>query len=620
MQQSSDPMMSRPSRAKQIIPAAILIVIGIIWVVQTMRKGAFVADPSGVAMVTNTRPANGEKDVLPNIFVSAYLNSGHAIDPGTLDVNTVRLYRTTDQHPVPAQVNTSAAGDDIVLTPLQFLDAATKYTFEVKGVKDSTGAELMPFQMTFTTGAGTASSTYPAAFEKIDLGSGGSGGDHEYYTGITVGPDHLLYAGTVDGKIIRRPINPDGTLGDSQVIKSVQAANQGPRLITGIRFDPKSTKDNLILWISHGQFIMNQRGEPSLVGATEWTGKISKISGPELAEYQDVVVGLPRSWRDHLNNQIDFGADGCIYWSQGSHTAMGAPDKKWGGDRVERLLSAAVLRLDPSKVTSTLNVKTPDGGGTYDPFAANAPLTIYASGVRVGYDMLWHSNGHLYTATNGSAAGGNTPSTPADRKYPHRVDEDVNGPYTGPEVAGIKDVDETQPDMLLNLEKGAYYGQPNPMRGEYVLAGGNPTGSKESLEVSKYPVGTKPDRNWHKPAYNFGTSVSPNGMIEFKSDGKLFGGALDGKLLITRFSGGKDIIVLALNEKGEVTESITGIAGLTNFTQPLDITQDVTSGCVYVCEYGGGKLALLRPITDPVKFADLHQNVFRQQVRASAAD
>ena len=42
-----------------------------------------------------------------------------------------------------------------------------------------------------------------------------------------------------------------------------------------------------------------------------------------------------------MNNQIAFGPDGCVYWSQGSHTAMGAPDQKWGGNRVERLLSAA---------------------------------------------------------------------------------------------------------------------------------------------------------------------------------------------------------------------------------------------------------------------------------------
>ncbi len=594
-----------------------LIVAGVVgyWGVQTFRHGKFMADASGVTIVTLTRPVDGETGVLPNAFVTANLNEGHAIDPGSLDASTVRLYRASDGKPVPAQVSTSAAGDDIVLTPIAMLDAGTKYTFEVDGVKDMAGAELMKFKMSFTTsGAGASESTYPAAFEKVDLPS-----ETNYYTALAIGPDHRLYASTVDGKIIRRDISAaDGTLGPSNTIVTVQKSNQGPRLITGIRFDPKASADHLSMWVSHGQFIVNQRGEPSLVGATEWTGKISLLSGAQLDEYRDVVVNLPRSWRDHLNNQIDFGPDGCIYFSQGSHTAMGAPDKKWGGNRVERLLSAAVLRLDPSKLSSDgqpLDVKTPDGGGTYDPFGSNAPLTIYASGVRVGYDMLWHSNGHLYTATNGSAAGGNVPATPGDHKYPRRIDADRNGPYAGPEVIGMM-IPEPMPDLLLKLEPGGYYGHPNPLRGEYVMLGGNPTSGKDPYEVSAYPVGTRPDRNWRKPAYDFGVSASPNGMIEYQSGGKAFAGALDGKMMIARLNA-NDILVLALDAKGDPTETITGIAGLTSFTQPLDLAEDAASGCIYVAEYRGEKLALLRPINDPSRLATLHQTVFRQQVRAA---
>ena len=33
----------------------------------------------------------------------------------------------------------------------------------------------------------------------------------------------------------------------------------------------------------------------------------------------------------------------------------------------------------------------------------------------------------------------------------------------------------TQNDYLLRVEKGGYYGHPNPARAEYVLNGGNPT-------------------------------------------------------------------------------------------------------------------------------------------------
>jgi glucose/arabinose dehydrogenase len=409
-------------------------------------------------------------------------------------------------------------------------------------------------------------------------------------------------------------------LGESQVIKTIQAANRGPRLITGITFDPASTKDDLKLWVSHGQFIINEKGEPSLVGASEWTGKISTVRGKDLGDYRDVVINLPRSWRDHLNNQPAFGPDGCVYWSQGSHTAMGAPTDKWNMARTERLLSAAVLRLDPRKLAGDkpLDVKTVDGGGTYDPFAKDAPLTIFATGVRLGYEMLWHSNGRLYTAVNGSAEGGRTPGNAGvNTAAIRRIDSAKHGPYDGGDILPMT-VSQTQPDLLLRLEQGGYYGHPNPVRGEYVLFGGNPTSGKDPFEVSSYPVGTKPDRNWRKPAYSFGTSVSPNGMIEFKSDGRLFGGALDGKLLVTRFSGGRDIIVLSLDDNGNVTESVSGIAGLNSFTQPLDLAEDAATGCIYVAEYRGERLSMLRPITDTNRLADMPQHIFRQQV--SSAD
>jgi glucose/arabinose dehydrogenase len=579
-------------RTKQLVIGLVVLAIGAFWVIQAMRRGSFTANPSGVSFITSSRPADGEKNVLPNaLHIEARLNAGQAINPDSVDTVTVKLYRTGDKKDIPAQVNTSAAGDVITLTPLEMLAPNTQYTFEVNGVKDVTDTKLIPYNMS------------------------------EHYTGLTIGPDHCLYAGTADGKIIRRRIFDDGSIApQSQVIATVLAANPGPRLITGIVFDPASTKDNLKLWVSHGQLAITPKGE--LVGAQEWTGKISTLGGADLSEYRDVVINLPRSWRDHLNNQPAFGPDGCIYWSQGSHTAMGAPTDKWNMDRVERLLSAAVLRLDPRKLTSDqpLDVKTPDGGGSYDPFAKDAPLKIYATGVRLGYEMLWHSNGHLYSAVNGSAEGGRTPGTPANRHARiYRTDAATRGPYDGGDI-GTLTITSTMPDTLLRIGPGGYYGHPNPIRGEYVLFGGNPTDGVDPYEVASYPVGIKPDRNWRQPVYSFGTGVSPNGMIEFKSDGRLFGGALDGKILVTRFSGGRDIIVLSLDDRGNVSESVTGVAGLDSFTQPLDIAQDPHSGCLYVADYQGQRLSMLRPITDESRLADMQQHIFRQQVRASAAE
>src|SRR6185436_7450641 len=124
-------------------------------------------------------------------------------------------------------------------------------------------------------------------------------------------------------------------------------------------------------------------------------------------------TGLPRAYRDHLNFQMAFGPDGAIYFCQGSMTSVGGPDKKWN-NRHEHLLSAACLRLDPKLITNPpLDVKTEEGG-TYDPRSTGAPLTIYSTGIRSGFDLLWHRNGNLYTGLNGAAAGGNVPE--GDRK------------------------------------------------------------------------------------------------------------------------------------------------------------------------------------------------------------
>ncbi len=125
------------------------------------------------------------------------------------------------------------------------------------------------------------------------------------------------------------------------------------------------------------------------------------------------MVNLPRSSGDHLSNSLAFGPDGALYMPQGSMSAMGAADPTWGG-RAEHLLTGALLRDRPEQDQAPpLDVKTADAGGSYNPYAPMRRVTIYATGIRNAYDLVFHSNGQLYVPTNGSAAGGNTPATPA---------------------------------------------------------------------------------------------------------------------------------------------------------------------------------------------------------------
>ncbi len=549
--------------------------------------------------ITATRPNNYEDGVSPDAFIAADVqlpNRGHVVDAATVSSGSVRLIRTGDQQPIEAQVNTSGAGDSVVLKPTQSLDLNTEYTFEVlPALKDTGGASFRHFKVNFTTAATHQASAFPAAFDVVPLPQ--THGDR--YTCVTLGPDHRLYAATLEGRIVRFDIAADGVVANAQPFLAVQSCNGGPRTITGILFDPAATASNLILWVSHGQ--------PVNTHTADWTSKISRLSGPNLENYQDFIVGLPRGSRDHLVNQMVFGPEGALYFGQASNTAMGAPDSQWNY-RPERLMSAAILRANLNAITAPpLNVTTADGGGRYDPFAADAPLTLYATGVRNAFDLLWHSNGRLYAPINGSSAGGTAPGTPDlsnGASLPRRIDADLKGTYAEPPVPGLTNVPITEQDTFIRVEKGGYYGHPDPARAEFVLNGGHPTAASSPYEVPQYPVGTAPDRNWRLPVFDFGKNLAPCGLIEYKSPACP---ALDGKILVTRFSGGKDILVLAPGRGGEISESISGIDGFTRLASPLSLVEDTSTGYLYVSEFAAKQITLLRP-----KAGD-SRRVFRQR-------
>jgi hypothetical protein len=546
-----------------------------------------VSDPvmpaTGSPSVVSVTPSNGAVAVSLSTSIACELNLPHVgsgINTNTLNSSSVFLINTTTGAMIPSVVKTDGAGSVIVLQPVNSLDPQTSYTFVVTAaLKDTTGATFQPFQMTFMTDDATSASATPVDFDKVAL----TAASQQPYTGLTMGPDGKLYAATEQGDIFQFPINSDGTLGTPKDIRTVINNNGGSRVITGITFDPTSTASNLILWVSHGA--------GGVTNEADWTGKISRLSGPALATYQDYVVGLPRSIRDHLNDQPSFGPDGALYWGQASLSAMGAADSAWGF-RNEDLLSAAILRLDTKAVAARiankqgpLDVQTaglPKGKTPYNPNASGAPLTIYASGVRNAYDLVWDTNGHLYAPVNGSAAGGNTPATPKG---------------VTPSAPALNDVAKAEDDFLLDVKKGGYYGHPDPARGQYILDGGNPTKSLGAAFpiVSAYPKGTNPDPNYKGVAFDFGAHFSPDGSIEY--EGNAFGGALNGDLLVTEYSSGDDIIALSVGSSGQITKATRGTPGFTQLNDPVDLIENDATGYLYVAELGGEKLTLLKPDT-----------------------
>ncbi len=568
-------------------------------------------------VVTSVLPANRAKAADVNGGVSASIDVpgvGVGVDPTTLAGN-VKLFAVAGGAEVPSTAGSSGGNDIIALAPNDPLKDNTAYRFVVTDrVRSEDGTAFMPFTSVFTTGDGvvTAPDEFTpvrnVSFEKKEqlIGRG------KYYASMAFGPDGKLYTTTVGQGIFRYDVDANGDLSNEQAL-----GFQG-RAVIGLVFDKASTPTDPILWITHST--ANTENETA-----QWASKVTRLSGSDLATVRDVFVDLPRSQKDHLTNSIAYGPDGRLYFLQGSNQAAGDPDGAWG-NRGEKQLTAAVLRFDPNSSQvqaaldsgSPINVRTSDGG-SYNPFAPGAPLELYATGVRNAYDLVWHSNGHLYVPTNGTAGGANSPGVTknADGTYTRTgqvpgVDltqacaKRIDGkPYSGPSVPAVTN-HPTQRDFLFDVVQGGYYGHPNPLRCEFVLNnGGNAAGAGQG--GSKYASSVAPDPNYRGYAYDFEFNKSPNGALEYK--GGAFGGQLQGRLLVVRFSNNNDLIVMqpdkatgailgAQIETGITGQPDTAIGGIGGFKDPLEVVEDPRTGNLYVNQYDRGgsdqKLFLLK--------------------------
>ncbi len=619
--------------------------------------------------VTSVNPPNRSTDVERLVGLGADISvpgAGCGVDPTSLDDN-VFLYAVNPDGSngalVPSSSNTSGGNDTINLAPDQALAENTQYRYVIDGVKSELnsscpdGGDTFPkFQSLFTTGTelgggGGGGGTFDpineagdpeVAFDVVELGINGV-----FFTTLEKGPDGKLYGATNNGQIRRYTINADGTLSNEEILKGVAGdANPGfpsnPRLLIGLTFDEDATANNLIVWVTHTIFGFDNVGQ-------RWSGKISRLSGPNLETVQDVFVNLPRSAKDHVTNSIAYGPDGHLYLSQGSNLAAGVADNSWG-TRPETLLTAAVLTFDEDSaaVQNAISTNTPidvktgeawNGGGesnadtsvgTYNPYAANAPLKVFATGIRNAFDLVWHSNGYLYVPTNGTAGGGESPDFPVsgtDYSYCSTVRSDgrsanqlptVDGINNNAGAMGVQGTHETQRDFMFIVGEngGGYFGHPNPARCEWVLNIGNPLSDKnepgEGQGGSRYPVGTSPDPNYrgypnfllNKQVYDFAFNKSPNGVIEYKSNN--FSGELQNRLLVVRFSNNNDIFTIQVDSDGSVLGAQPGadVEGFGNapgepFNDPLEIGQNPSTGDLYLAQYDRGgsnqKLYLLRP-------------------------
>ncbi len=591
----------------------------------TLDIAVNIVSTDNIPRITGTTPADGATDAPLNTSISAndlFLPNGSngvfGVENATITNQTVKLVKVDSDTEIPATVNGTGGGDGINLTPSIPLEINTTYRFTVNGVTDLSGVSFEPFSMTFVTAADRSGSG--TALDQISFTKVGNVATGGYYTTLTMGPDGKLYGLQLTGQIDRWSLNGDGTLRSKQTITTL-TDTYGSRSSTGLTFAPDATAQNMIAYVSHADGV--------LIDGERWAGKISRLAGRNLEREDLVVTNLPRSRRDHLPNSIAFkeGQNRVMYFSVGSNSAGGSPDNSWGNRR-ERLMSAATLRLDLNLLPASswpLDAKTtmdqdainaadpssptlgsglgtfeendasfPDDG-TYNPFFVNAPLTIFATGIRNAYDLVWHSNGQLYIPNNGTAGGSNTPaSVDGTRRIDgtfYRHDDPAN---RFPAVAATFG-NNTQRDFLFRVDPNrpvGFYGHPNPLRGEFIL-------NRGPVDVNNYPNSVDVDPNFRGVAYDFEFNKSPNGAIEYRSDKQ--DGNLQGAILVCRYSGGSDIIALIPNgPNGDILTTKVGIPGFTGFQDPLDIVEDPNTGNLYVSDLGRQSIVLLKPTDQSV--------------------
>lgn len=136
-------------------------------------------------------------------------------------------------------------------------------------------------------------------------------------TTLVFGPDGRLYIGTQLGSVVRLTLDDNLNVLETLESSAVQDSEPSYRVILGIAIDPDDTKANPDVYVSHSSLFHEQD--------VSYNGKVSKLSGPNLDVFTNVVTGIPISDHDHGVNGMEWGNDGELYICNGGNTNAGVP-------------------------------------------------------------------------------------------------------------------------------------------------------------------------------------------------------------------------------------------------------------------------------------------------------
>ena len=511
-------------------------------------------------------------------------------------------------------------------------------------------------------------------------------------TSIQFGADGRLYVAEQNGTINAFTIelqngeyvataNEELVLSNgAEVVKSIQNHNddgslnnnETNRQVTGLVVTGDAT--NPVLYISSSDPRISFNAD---VGIDTNSGVITRVTwnGTEW-EAVDIIRGLPRSEENHSVNGMVLSDDGTkLYLAVGGNTNNGAPSGFFAYTG-EYALSGTILEIDLLDIESRPILVDPNGGQNstsrqyiYDlptlddptisnitdgigedisgldengPWGGNdglnmailpadAPMRIFADGLRNHYDLALTQNGQLYTIDNGSNSGlGGNPvdanGIPTEQPGAGEATNEPNGAGTG------------DPEPLFLIEDGGYYGHPAPARANQDLPwtvyddDGNPDTSVSPnsvpnlsdlvpdnvniaegflIDPSKFTAdptrlaesGIRIERDSPQSNSIVNVGSSTNGLVEYTDD--IFGGIFQGSLITTQFNG--NVTLLNINDDGTSLEPLVdptagnqvidndGIVPLvTGQSLPLDVTTGV-DGTIWVAEFGNDSINVFLP-------------------------
>lgn len=501
-------------------------------------------------------------------------------------------------------------------------------------------------------------------------GTLGAGIFSETPTSLQFGPDGRLYVAQLDGQINVLTLDSIGGqffVTDNELITSVREiqnhnddgslSDLSTRQVTGLVVG--GTAANPVIFVSSSDPRVAFSGESNLDTNSGIITRLTR-SGNSF-EAVDIVRGLPRSEENHSVNGLELSADGnSLFVSVGGNTNNGAPSEFFsflnefalGGTVLEidlqdinsrpilqdfgpgqngRLFVYDLPTLDDPNVANVTDGVGEDANGLDEngPFGGNdglnqavlpadAPLRIFADGLRNAFDLVLTENGQLFTVDNGGNA-----SLGGDPVF-------VNGAITGQSNEG----GDTDPEPLFLINEGDFFGHPNPTRSNQDLTftafddNGNPDsslavntvdslsdlvpdsldiqdgflidpsqffGDESRLGLSGFRIAR--DSDITNSLLTLEEANSSNGLVEFTDDA--FGGQLQGDLLVAQFGVGFGSVTpggitrIDLSNNGTVATA-EPIEGLQNLNLPLDVTVG-PDGTVFVAEFGAGVVRVFTP-------------------------